>query len=169
MGIAVRRPTGAAARCASEAARSTAKASRRGKKEQTRFGNFTHDTRRPSALRSRCGIEARRRDSCLAFANKSRAPAVRQGFEGAAKAPAVTVLRARRKHQHYVAIEVSRGDDIQGPCGRLAVPNRSACRQRAIAICDLNFGPFPRPIGPESGTDFGARLRHSNRTAGAQV
>ena len=34
MGIAVRRPTGAAARCASEAARSTAKASRRGKKEQ---------------------------------------------------------------------------------------------------------------------------------------
>ena len=34
MGIAVRRPTGAAARCASEAARSTAKAARRGKKEQ---------------------------------------------------------------------------------------------------------------------------------------
>ena len=100
---------------------------------------------------------------------KSRAPAVRHGFEGAAETPAVTVWRARRKHQHYVAIEVANGDYIQGPYGRLTVPNRNACRQRAIAICDLNCGPFPCTSGPESGTNFGARFRHQNRTAAAQV
>ena len=99
---------------------------------------------------------------------KSRAPAVRHGFgrcastsshgfERAAEAPALRSHRGVPRRRHSRPLWPSR------------VPNRSACRQRAIAICDLNFGPFPRPIGPESGTDFGARFRHSNRTAAAQV
>ena len=53
--------------------------------------------------------------------------------------------------------------------GPSRVPSRRAGHQRAIAICDFNLGPFPRPSGAESGTDFGARFRHSNRTAAAQA
>ena len=87
MGIAVRRPTGAAARCASEAARSTAKASRRGKKEQTRFGNFTHDSRRPS----RCEVAVVSKPVVAIRALPSRTKA--------GLLPSVTVLRALRKHQ----------------------------------------------------------------------
>ena len=136
-----------------------------------RFASGTSLTTRVAHPRCEVAVVSRRDGTRLWLQRreKSRAPAVRHGFEGAAEAPAVTVWRARRKHQHYDTIEVPDGDYIQGPYGRLAVPNRNACRQRAIAICDLNCGPFPCTSGPESGTNFGARFRHQNKTAAAQV
>ena len=102
-------------------------------------------------------LSAHRRDSHVTFAKQAEL------------LPPIGVLRARRKHQQYVAIEAPRGDYIPSSCGRLAAPNWNARRQRANAISDLTVGPFLGPGGSESGTDFGARFRNQNGAAVAQV
>ena len=89
---------------------------------ETRFKNFTHDTRRASALRSRCGIAARldaaaasddfpvRPSSRVApcLREKSRAPAARRGLEGAAQAPALRSHGGPVETTFKVLVAVSR-------------------------------------------------------------